>query len=222
MRTYQLTKDNINGAKQAGMSSAINEKGKYYGRFSRAEGVVSRQGTEGMEFAFKTDEGQQADFLTIWTHNKEGKELYGAKVVAAIMACVEARSCTPTRAQVRKYDTESRQEELCDAMVYPELMNKPIGLLLAREEYEDREGNRKWKNAIVLPFEHATDRTAREKLEGAQAADLPKLVERLRDKPLANGKGNSGKARGNSRGNSGADGDYGGGGFDDMDDDIPF
>jgi len=76
---------NPEAAKQAdNMFSRIEEKGKYLGTLTRAEQIVSKKGSKGVDFSFKTDTGATADYLTVWTHNGEGKQLQGFNTLMAI------------------------------------------------------------------------------------------------------------------------------------------
>lgn len=224
-RSFSLTSENLAGAKSAGQSTQVDTKGAYKGKFTKAEAVRSAKGTEGIEFSFRSDAGQTADYLSVWTHDSSGKELYGARLVTAIMACMEVRNCTPTQGRVKKWDNERQAAVEVEATVYPELMAKPVGVLLCREEYETSNGERKWKNVLVMPFEASTERTAREKLEKEpEGKELLGLVERLTDKPLKYIPAAAPRRNG---------GEYGGPqarpparatrpAFDDMDSDIPF
>ncbi len=216
---------NSAGAKAAGVSSIINEKGRYKGRFTRAEQVVSAKGTQGIEFDFKSDEGATAQYLTIWTINKDGVELYGRKVVDAIMACIGVRTMSISRARTKKWNSQEQAEEVVDANCFADLMDKPVGLLLTREEYEANDGSRKWKNNLVLPFEYSTGRTAKERLDGAHTAEaIDKIVPLLKDRPLpANHRSTNGGAQRQAPTGGGSSGQSRqANGFDDMDDDIPF
>lgn len=219
MRTYAINNETAAGARSVGVSTRITEKGKYKGRFLVAEAVVSTQGTEGIEFRFKSDDGQTADYLTVWTHKKDGTELSGAKLVSAIMVCMQVRNCQPQRATVKKWDSTQRAEVQVDTNVFPEMMGKPIGLLLAREEYLKSNGDTDWKMQIAMPFDATTERTAAEVLDRKPASEaLPKLVELLRDRPLKRKAGGNGSGGGGGTG----EGQRQQTSFDDMDDDIPF
>lgn len=216
-RTYQLNTETAAAAKTVGVSQRIVEKGKYVGVFTVAEAVTSTRGTEGIEFRFKSNDGMTADYLTVWTHKENGEELMGAKLVSAIMVCVEAKSIKPAPATVRKWDRDQRKEVDVKAEVYADLMNRQIGVLLAREEYEKADGSTDWKMALVLPFDAATDRTVAEKLDRKPTGEaLPAIIERLSDRPLrTGGKPAARKPASQTGGDSG-------GGFADMEDDIPF
>ena len=193
------------------MGGRIDETGKYTGLFTRAENVMSTKGTKGVEFSFKSDDGRSADFLTLWTVNNEGKELYGYKALMAIMTCLKVRSLSPVRQQVEKYDFELNAKTMVDAEVFQELMNKPIGLLLQREEYRGNNGGVKSKMVIAVPFDPATNFTASEILDKAAKPEaLEKILARLRDRPL--------KEPANQPSSQPAQAAA----YDDFDDSIPF
>lgn len=178
--TYTL---NPEGAKSVASSQRISETGAYSGVITRAEAVTSDNGTLGVELAFIATDGCSADYLRLWTVNASGKELYGRKVMDALMTCLRTRTCTPTLAMVEKYDRNAGGVTKVQATVFPELMNKPIGLVLQRETYEGSDGNEKERMLIYAPFEATTERTAREVLEKAiEATGLEKLLAGLHDR----------------------------------------
>ncbi len=206
-RSYSL---NPESAKQANTSNRITETGKYIGKFTRAESVTSKQGTEGIEFTFESDDGQTADFLTLWTVNKDGKEIFGLKMVNAIMTCLRAKSISGTEAMIEKFENGAKHK--VSATVYPDLMGKHIGLLLQREEYEKQNGDTGNKFNIYACFDAATNMTASEILDRATTSDqLGKIAATLRDKPMQKRAG----PKQSSAPPSGGD-------FDDFKDDIPF
>jgi hypothetical protein len=196
-----------NAAKQADQKSgAINEAGKYIGTFTRAENITSTKGTHGVEFSFKSDAGLGADYLTLWTKNKDGKELYGYKTLMAIMACLKVRHVTKSERMVEKYDHASKTKTQVHAEVFPELMGKPIGLLITMEEYEKGSGGTAWKPTIYAPFEAGTELTASEILTKAQRPEMmQKMMLTMSNRPLRNKPAASAPQN-----------------FDDFDDDIPF
>jgi hypothetical protein len=94
-------------------------------------------------------------------------------------------------------------------------MDKPIGLLLQREEYEKRDGGVGYKFNIALPFEPSSGMSAGEILTRATSAtSVDKALAALRDKTM---KPRTQPSSGYTR-TPGS----GGSGVGDMDDDIPF
>lgn len=206
-RTYSLDPEQ---AKQAGVSNRIVESGRYLGRFTRAEAIKSRQNTEGVEFTFETDDGQTADYLTCWTYNERGESLYGLKVLMAVMTCLRVKQLAPKQMQFQGRDGARVGDG------FPDLMDKPIGLLLQREEYAKQDGSTGFKFNIALPFDAASNLTAGEILGKATTpAALDKAQAALRDKPLQ-------KRREAAHEYASSGHPANGGGVGDMDDDIPF
>lgn len=214
---YQLDKD---AAIQAdNKSSALDRTGKYIGVFTRAENITSPKGTQGVEFAFNADTGEKAGFLTIWTINNKGEKLFGYKTLMAIMTCLSVRNINKVQATVQKYDFDTNENKAVQAEIFPDLMNKKIGLLIQMEEYQKISGELKWKPNIFAPF-RIDDFTASEILTNAPKPEkLEMLIEHLKDKPLRGG----GQAANNQKEKL-PGGQYGGGmqGDEYFDDDIPF
>lgn len=159
------------------------ETGKYIGRFTRAEAVESDQGTEGIEFTFESRDGQSADFLTLWTVNAEGKEIYGMKVLNSMMTCLRVKSIKPTNAVIEKFSNGVKKK--MDATIYLDLMNKPIGVLLQREDYEKKNHDIGTKFNIFACFDPQSEMMAGEILDRATKPEqLAKVMKTLRDKPM--------------------------------------
>lgn len=176
MRSYNL---NEQSASAAGMSSYINESGAYLGVMTKAEAITSKKETEGVEFTFQTDDGRTANYLQLWTHNKDGGELYGLKVLNAVMAVLGVTSITPRPMTLKDFEGASYP-----AQVFPELMNKQLGLVLQREEYEKTQGGIGNKLNIVLPYQASSGRTAGEMLQRRDAKAVDGLLKTLKDKTL--------------------------------------
>ncbi len=174
-RNYSL---NPQSASEAGAAQYISETGKYIGKFTRAEIVTSRQGTDGIELDFVSHDGLKANYLQLWTFNASGKELPSLKVLNAIMAVFRLKTIEPTKVSVMDRDGSKRAAE-----VFQVLMDKPIGLLLQREEYTKADGSSGYKFNIVAPFDAQSELTAGEILKRVtQPEQLAKMVAVLRDK----------------------------------------
>ena len=205
-RTYNLDPKAASAADNT--ISRIDASGKYVGTLTRAEAVVSRQQTEGVEFSFKADDGQAADFLTLWTYNAKGEALPSLKALNAIMTVCRAKTITPTAGQVEKWDAASHARVKVAATIFPELTGKRVGLLLQREEYAKSDGTTGTKMNIFGVFDAESELTASEILaKKTQPEVLARMVASLRDKPL-----NGAKSTPAAQAPGAAD----------LDDDIPF
>lgn len=182
---YQL---DTNAAKKADVIfSKIDTKGKYMGVLTRAEQVSSQKGSVGVDLSFKADGGESADYLTLWTHNKDGKQLMGFNTLMAIMTCLRVRELKAQDGEVEKYDSAQQKRVKVTVPLYRELMDKPLGLLIHMEEYAKTAGGTAWKPVIVAAFDK-DEFTASEILNKAiQPEALPKMVQALRDRPLKSG-----------------------------------
>lgn len=213
--TFKL---NADGARKADAPPRINATGAYQGRLTRVELVTSDEGTVGLDMSFAADDGGRADYLTLWLSKRDGTELRGRRVLDAMMACMSLREIEVQPGKVRRWDAEKRAEYMEDAQIVPALMNKPIGLVLQREEYYGRNGKRDRMN-LFTAFQHGTRLMAKEILDRqVQPKALDLLLPTVKDKLAAPGSGSSPRTPQGGGGNSAGHG----GGFDEMDDDIPF
>lgn len=176
MRKYEFNEES---ARQAGASNYIDATGKYKGTFTQAKQIISKKGSEGIEFSFEADDGRAANYLQLWTFDVDGKPLYGKKVLDAVMCCARIKTLTPQKGTIQG---KSGQE---DAILFPGLQGRPIGLLLQREEYQKNNGDLGYKFNIYAPFHAESEMMAIELLDGKTAPEmLPKVLEGLQDKPL--------------------------------------
>ncbi|MDR0480874.1 MAG: hypothetical protein LBG66_03195 [Gallionellaceae bacterium] len=195
------------------ISARIEEKGSYLGKFTRAEAVTSKNGAEGIDFSFVTADGMTANYLTVWTYGRDGAEIHGYKLLMAIMTCLRVKTLQSRTGTTEKYNADIQRVEKVEAQLFPELMDKPIGLLLHMEEYEKTKGGTAWKPAISMPYDK-DGFTASEILSQAKVpATLEKAVKALRDRPLKS-------APASSAGQP--EQQYGGSAFADLSEDIPF
>lgn len=211
-----------NEAKKADQKGGyIDETGKYKGKFTRVEDLHATTGTSGVGFTFVSEDGRTVNF-SVYTVKADGTKLSGNQFMMALMACMGLRTTgEAVKQKVKRYDYDAKQEYEEDAPVYPTMMNKPIGLLLQRCEYEKerdrvKTGEYAWKMEPYAPFQANTELLATEIFNKATKPEmLPKMVASLRDRPLKN---KSGATRPSASSTSHSSG----GPASDFDDDIPF
>jgi hypothetical protein len=156
------------------------------GELTRAEKVTSTKGTIGVDLSFKANGGESADYLTLWTHNKDGKQLMGFNTLMAIMTCLRVRELKAQDGEIEKYDNDLKARAKVVVPLFKDLMHKPLGLLIHMEEYAKNAGGTAWKPVIAAAFDK-DEFTASEILSKAvQPEALPKMVQALRDRPLNN------------------------------------
>jgi len=179
---------NDENARKIGGVGRINATGKYEGRFTRAEAKKSDKGSIGIEFDFKSHDGATASFLAVWRLNGEGVELSGQRIVDALMLLMRAKSMTPCMANVDKWDNDKHEVTKQKCLVYPELMDKDIGLLL-QKEHGNHNGKATEKMIIYGAYDIASGKTPKEIIEKKPAGGLAGIVAGLKDKYPKNSSG---------------------------------
>lgn len=213
---YALNNESAQAARKAEQRiSFIDEKGKYVGKFTRAEDITAASGTRGITFTFETNDGQKSNF-SIYTIKSNGEKLGDYGTLMALMTCLGIKDIKPAQVASMVWDKDAGGNVSKMLSQFPELMNKPVGILLAMEEYEKRDGSGTgWSARLNAVFQAETELTASEILDRKTTpTKLPQLVAALKDRPL--------KKRPASNGGSHQ---MDGGAFDEsapFNDDIPF
>lgn len=210
-----------NAARAADNKSAfIDEAGKYIGHFTRAEYMEKKEtGSTGIGFTYKTNAGAEAQFYVNLSYQHGTRNDGGHALLNAIMACLQLRRVeAPRTITVEKWNSDSQQREKVQTYGFPELMDKPIGLLLQMEiEKNSEKGNP--RPTIYAPFSAESEKTASEILDPncKSPAKLEKMVQQVMKKPVID-------RRPKGKQTAGSDYDsYAGAASDSFDDEtIPF
>lgn len=193
--------------------SNISEIGKYIGKFTQAEDLLTDKKTRGLALNFESTTGQKSR-LSVYTVMADGKQLMGYDLVMALLTCLKLREIKAVSGTVKYWDNEARAEATRQGHIVPELCEKPIGVLLETEDYLNTSGEVKSRMILKSVFQASTELTASEILDRKTAPEqLPRQVAALRHRPLKAAKGATPQRTTAPAGASG---------FDDMDDDIPF
>lgn len=207
------TMDSEAARKADTLGGQINELGKYVGQFTQAVDITASTGTKGIALTFQARNGQKAR-LSLYTEKANGEKIMGFQALSAIMACLSLRGIKQVQGEYTVWNNGTRKEEKKRGAIFPDLCDKPIGLLLETEDYEKQDGTIGTRMVLRCPFQANTELTAGEILDRKTDPEmLEKLVEGLRHRPI---KSKSGSAP------APAPRQAGGSGFDDMDDDVPF
>lgn len=177
-----------NAARAADNKSAfIEDAGKYIGSFTRAEYMEKQEtGSTGIGFTFKTREGADAQFYINLSYQHGTKNDGGHSMLNAIMACLQLRTvAAPQSISFEKWDKDAGQRVKATAYGFPELMGKPIGLLL-QMEIEKNSTTGQPRPTIFAPFSAESEKTASEVLDPkcTSPAKLEKMMLQVMNKPV--------------------------------------
>ena len=176
-----------NLARQADrVNSTIKETGKYIGVITRAEKLLSKKGTEGLGLSFKSNNDETANYLDLYTVNAEGKKLPSMNIVQAILCCTRTKSVNEGVIQFEAWDKDAGKVIKKSANGYPDLIGKPIGLLLQKElATNEQTGDDTERMVIYGVFEASSELTASEILDKKTAPEvLPKMLTSLLARPV--------------------------------------
>jgi hypothetical protein len=181
MTTYTRD-DQLAVQPESNFGGRIETSGAYIGRLTLAKERTARTGTKGIEFTFEADDGRVARYLTLWVARANGEKIeYPYSLLSALMACLDVKQIDSTSATVDEWNPASGMREPGEAQVYPDLMNKPIGVLLQREERE-WEGKTYVSMKIVQFFDPRDRSTPAEIMSGNRAGQaIEKMVSNLRE-----------------------------------------
>jgi hypothetical protein len=216
-RDYILDAQAAKEANTGGMR--ITESGRYTGRFTAAWYEQNDKGTESVHFLFKADDGREAGPLALYTHNGAGEPLPSYKTFNAILTCLKVRGIKAVQGKVALYDYNAGGMVEKVKPLYPELANKPIGLLLQGEEYAKSSGDIGTRMIIVGPFDPATGKMAAEILANTEPKALASLERWLEVNPVKKLKNRPSTPADRYADSHAGSGSGAGGAFDD---DIPF
>lgn len=154
----------------------IETSGAYTGRLTLAKERTAKTGTKGIEFAFESDDGQVARYLTLWVQRANGDRIdYAYGLLSALMTCLGVQAIESTTTTLDEWQADTSQWLPAQVEVFESLMNRPIGLLLQREE-RVWEGKTQVSMKIVEFFDPRSRRTPAEILAGDAT---PQALERL-------------------------------------------
>ena len=160
----------------------IETSGAYTGRLTLAREKVAKTGTKGIEFTFEADDGRVARYLTLWVARANGEKIeYPFSLLSALMTCLDVARIDSTSTTVDEWNVAQGGWAPAQAEVFEDLMNKPIGVVLQREERE-WEGKTYVSMKIVEFFDPRDRSTPGEIMSGQRSgASLDRLVSNLRE-----------------------------------------
>lgn len=164
---------NQDSAMKAG--GTAKEGGAYLGNIVTAIYKRANTGSAGLELSFKSDDGAEFNYLTLWFQKPDGTEIKGgASMINAILGIAGLQGISDKQDGV---DDNGQAK-----FVAPELLGKRIGLVLQKVWYTKNDGQDGYKFEIRLPFDAQTRQTLKEKVEQSQPAMVDRILSTLSDK----------------------------------------
>lgn len=147
------------GAVKSGNSEYISDSGVYFGKFIKAYETTYDSQAVSITFDFVSNTGEKSSYLRIFTAKKGGQESFGANHIYALMGLLRLASVDSV-----KIDDEH--------VGYPMFCNKPIGLILQRENKEDG----KYQMNILHFIDPITQKTFSEQVNNEEAKEAKKEI----------------------------------------------
>lgn len=145
--------DEANAVKADDAASRLTDNGAFVGVFKSAEAVKSdKTGTHGIAFVFDSPGNGNAEF-TLWTRKADGSDVFGKAQVDAIMFLMGLKGLKGVTAKVQRWaenDKGDREKMEVDGKVFPDLCNRPIGVVLQKELYSGKNGSGERMNLYGL------------------------------------------------------------------------
>jgi len=165
------------GARSVGKAQMIDISGAYEGVFKDAYFIRTRSGAGFMHFDFLSVEGQRCN-ISMCVQKINGEATFNRAIVDAIMTVLRLKEVVSVSGDVNRNGTVTPVDR------FPELIDKPIGLLLQRINDPSNE-RYPYSMNIVTPFDKTTKMTAAEILDRAtEAKAMEKRLATLKDRTL--------------------------------------
>lgn len=165
------------------VASRIDTSAAYIGRFKDAHAIKSeRTGTEGIHFEFSSPGGGSASF-DVYTHKENGDKTFGWNQVQAMMAILGLRGLRSIQGKFEAYDFDAGKRVEQQGEIFPDLLDKDIGLVLQKELYTKGNGQDGFRMNLYGIFHAQSRLTASEiKERKVQPEKLEKMLRSVKNK----------------------------------------
>lgn len=158
-------------AKSLDSGQWITTSGAYVGTITQAMVGVSDGGTQFVEIAFK-DDGGALCFPKLFLTKKDGTEVFGAKILNALMVVCGLDKVDVVEAKVYLRDKNAPNGlRVENGYRMPALEKKHVGIVVQREN-RIYQGKKVYQINLLTPFDPQTHKVAKEILENAPEAKL--------------------------------------------------
>ncbi len=165
-------------------ANRINESALYIGKLTRADATVSSsKGTKGINFEFTLPNGAQTTF-SVWHEKEDGSRIdMGYNKVQALMTILGLRSLKTAEGKVSVWDMDEKKRVEVDGEVYPDLIDKDIGVALEKELTTGGSGQDSYRMNLASFFRAKDKFTASEiRDKKTKAEQIEKILKSLRTK----------------------------------------
>lgn len=196
MDDFDFELDNDAVAKGDKNADRITDSGAYIGKFTSVAYLENEDtGSRGLEFEFESVTGGQASF-TVYTHSKKTGELkttFGYDQVQALMYLLGVKTLKRVPGIINGWvgDEGARTRGEVEGFHFPELENKPIGIVLQKELTTKKTGSgdsHRWN--LYGQFDPVSKLTASELRDRKTRPEkFDKLMKGLKDKDSRKSRG---------------------------------
>lgn len=137
--TTEYTYDPAAAQRADEAASRLEHAVPYVGSFKKASAITAKTGSTGIELEFDAP-GQGQIAFSLYTRKADGTPIFGANFLNAFMFFFGLKSLKSVPGKVTVWDEEAKKRLEQDGEVYPELCNKPIGLVFQKELYTKEKG----------------------------------------------------------------------------------
>lgn len=169
------------GSKADDVAGRIDTSAAYIGTFKSAHAIESdRTHTVGIHFEFVSPGGGMTGF-DIWTRKEDGSTIFGWNQLQAMMAIMGLRGLRSVPGVYEGWQDGKRAT--LKGEIFPDLVDKPIGLVLQKELYTKQDGGNSFRMGLHAIFNPTSRLTASELKEGkVKGEKLEKILRSLKDK----------------------------------------
>lgn len=172
---YQL--DKASAENGSGSASNFLEEGLHDVTIFQAYEIVASTGTKGVRIDFKSKQGANRQ-LTFYVQNAAGEKIFGMDQLHAIMAATKTKQLNAVQGVVTYYDFDTKKEQQKQVMILPELVNKPLSVILHKEANKNpNDGITRIQYSMTAPLVAGTLQTAFEVLNSKEAKQHTALIE---------------------------------------------
>jgi hypothetical protein len=164
------------------VANRIDSSAAYVCSIEKAEAVLTDKGTQGVLLGVRTANGEEGEF-TLYLRRDDGTEVFGMKLMQAIMLITGVRGLRSVPGRVERWDNELGERAEVDGETFPDLLKKKCGLVFQRENYRTSRGRDAFRINLYGVYHPETLLTATEiKGKVSSPAKLHKILKGLKDR----------------------------------------